>query len=123
MATVTIQLVVTVADDAGRTLAAVLAPALREALADLARPPATSQRDSHNPQFAGHPLPQDQGQLIDTRAVAALLNVSVRHVATMVAAGRVPPPIRIGHAVRWSRERITRWIADGCPPMGERNGG
>ena len=118
MATLSIQLTVTLGDDAVRTLAAILAPALGQALADAGAANRAARRPDTSPLFAGQPVPQDQGLLIDTREVAALLNVSARHVATMVRAGRVPPPIRIGHAVRWSRERLTQWIADGCPAVG-----
>jgi predicted DNA-binding transcriptional regulator AlpA len=119
MATVTIQLTVTFGDEATKALAAALAPALREAMANAGRAAAANRRDAHNPLFAGQLAPEDQGLLIGSREVAALLNVSERHVAAMVQVGRVPPPIRIGHVVRWSRERVSRWIADGCPPPGE----
>jgi predicted DNA-binding transcriptional regulator AlpA len=123
MATVTIQLTVTFGDDAAATLAAVLAPALREVMADAGRAGAAGRREAHIPLFAGQPVPEDQGLLIDSREVAALLGVSARHLATVVKAGQVPPPIRIGRAVRWSRERITRWVADGCPAVGATGAG
>ena len=32
--------------------------------------------------------------------------------------GGMPPPLRIGRAIRWSREVILKWIADGCPKVG-----
>jgi len=53
--------------------------------------------------------------LLDVRGVAALCDCSPRHVYRMVDAGRMPPPVRLGALVRWSRPTIEAWIADGCP--------
>lgn len=54
-------------------------------------------------------------QLLDVKAVAALLGCSVRHVYRMADAGNLPAPVHIGHLVRWSRQVIESWIAQGCP--------
>ena len=56
-------------------------------------------------------------QLLDVRAVAQLLNCSPRHVYRMADAGKMPPPVRIGVLVRWSRKSIDDWIAGGCRPV------
>ncbi len=40
-------------------------------------------------------------QLLDTPAVAAIYRISIRSVPRLVEAGVIPPPIRIGRAVRW----------------------
>lgn len=56
-------------------------------------------------------------QLLDVRAVAALLGCSPRHVYRLADAGKMPAPVRLGALVRWSRQAIEAWIADGCPPV------
>jgi excisionase family DNA binding protein len=55
-------------------------------------------------------------QLLDVRAVAALLDCSTRHVYRLSDAGRMPPPVRLGALVRWRRQDIDGWLADGCKP-------
>lgn len=40
-------------------------------------------------------------QLLDTPAVAEIYRISIRSVPRLVEAGVIPPPIRIGRAVRW----------------------
>jgi excisionase family DNA binding protein len=52
--------------------------------------------------------------LLDVRAVAAMLDCSVRHVYRLSDAGRMPPPLRLGALVRWRRQDIEDWIAAGC---------
>jgi excisionase family DNA binding protein len=55
--------------------------------------------------------------LLDVRAVATLLDCSPRHVYRLADAGRMPAPVRIGALVRWRRQDIDRWLADGCPAV------
>ncbi len=55
-------------------------------------------------------------QLLDVRAVAALLGCSARHVYRLADAGHMPPPVRLGALVRWPRQTIEDWIAAGCKP-------
>jgi excisionase family DNA binding protein len=52
--------------------------------------------------------------LLDVRAVARLLCCSVRHVYRLADGGRMPPPVKLGALVRWSRQSIEEWIANGC---------
>jgi excisionase family DNA binding protein len=59
--------------------------------------------------------------LLDVRAVARMLGCSWRHVHRMADAGRMPPPVRLGAAVRFRRSDLVAWIADGCRPV--RRGG
>lgn len=62
-------------------------------------------------------------QLLDVRAVAALLDCSPRHVYRLADAGRMPPPLRLGSLVRWRRTDMETWLAQGCPrvrPVGGR---
>ena len=54
--------------------------------------------------------------LLDIRAVAALLNCSVRHVHRLRDAGRMPQPVKLGSLSRWRRGELEEWIAAGCPP-------
>lgn len=47
--------------------------------------------------------------------VAKLLDVSERHVWALHASGRLPRPIRLGRAVRWSADELRDWLAAGAP--------
>jgi excisionase family DNA binding protein len=55
--------------------------------------------------------------LLDVRAVAEMLRCSPRHVYRLADAGRMPPPLKLGALVRWSRQSIEDWIAGGCKPI------
>jgi excisionase family DNA binding protein len=55
--------------------------------------------------------------LLDVQQVAALLNCSSRHIYRLSDAGRMPPPVRLGALVRWSRSSIEEWLRDGCQPV------
>jgi excisionase family DNA binding protein len=63
------------------------------------------------------PVRDYQAALLNVRAVARLLDCSQRHVYRLADAGRMPPPVRIGALVRWSRLDIDQWIAAGCPSV------
>ena len=65
--------------------------------------------------------PERDSCLLDVRAVAAMLACSARHVYRLADAGRMPPPIKLGALVRWSRFSVNTWLAEGCPPC--RKGG
>jgi excisionase family DNA binding protein len=52
--------------------------------------------------------------------VAALLQVSKRHVWRMHDAGRMPAAVRLGRLVRWPKALIDDWVRDGCPPQPRR---
>ena len=53
--------------------------------------------------------------LLDRQAVAALLGCSAKHVVRLADSGRMPAPVRLGWLVRWRRDDIARWVAEGCP--------
>lgn len=53
--------------------------------------------------------------LLDVREVAKLLGCSSRHVYRLTDLGAMPKPIKLGALVRWSRQTIHQWIANGCP--------
>ncbi len=59
-------------------------------------------------------LPSQPAMLTAT-GVAAMLACSPRTVYRLVDAGRIPPPAKIGGMVRWPRELLEQWIAEGCP--------
>lgn len=56
-------------------------------------------------------------ELLDVRAVAAMLDCSPRHVYRLADAGRMPKPRRLGQLVRWSRRELEQWIDAGCPAV------
>jgi len=47
--------------------------------------------------------------------MADLLGCTQRTVANLLAAGRIPKPVRLGRLVRWPVSQVDEWIADGCP--------
>ena len=55
--------------------------------------------------------------LLDVEAFAELLGVSSRHVRRLVDGGRAPQPVRLGGCVRWPRNVVEAWLADGCPTI------
>lgn len=57
--------------------------------------------------------------------VAQLLGVSRAHVWRLHKAGKLPEPVRLGRAVRWSRTEIESWLTAGAParPAWERLNG
>ncbi|MCE9604426.1 MAG: helix-turn-helix domain-containing protein [Planctomycetia bacterium] len=53
--------------------------------------------------------------LLDVRAVAELLGgCSTRHVYRLSDGGKMPPPVRLGALVRWSKPTLDAWLAGGC---------
>jgi predicted DNA-binding transcriptional regulator AlpA len=75
------------------------------------------------------PADAPAAQLLDVRAVAALLDCSPRHIYRMADAGQMPRPVRIGALVRWRRTTgdpttgIEDWITAGCPSCRTAGGG
>lgn len=53
--------------------------------------------------------------MLDVIAVAEMLSVSTRHVRRLADSGAMPRPVKLGALVRWRRDLVERWIADGCP--------
>jgi excisionase family DNA binding protein len=56
-------------------------------------------------------------ELLDVKAVAALLDCSSRHVYRLADAGRMPRPLKLGALVRWRRAELQQWVTDGCRPV------
>jgi len=122
MKTVQVQLTITLDETATNTLAELLAPAIKQAIANSAiesdERKESRLRASQNAIFAGEKPPGDQGLLIDSKVAARLLKVSQRTLWRMHKTGEMPPPIRIGRAVRWSVEVLKKWVEEGCPATG-----
>lgn len=119
MKTVQLQLAITLGEDTAKALAEILSSAIQQAMqqdndADDKKP--ARMRASQNALFGGEKSPEDQGLLIDSRRAAKLLKVSERTLWKMHRTGEIPPPIRIGRAVRWSLEGLKQWVESGCPP-------
>lgn len=60
---------------------------------------------------------QAPAELLDVRAVAALLDCSPRTVYRLADSGRMPRPLKVGALVRWRRADVLAWIDDGCEPV------
>ena len=54
-------------------------------------------------------------QLLNAKALAQILALSKRQIHRLDSSGRLPIPIRIGGAVRWSASEISDWLAAGAP--------
>jgi prophage regulatory protein len=67
-------------------------------------------------------IPAALPPLLDIDAVADMLGVSSRHVRRLADAGKCPQPVRLGGCVRWPRQVVEAWIADGCPNCRKRSG-
>ena len=65
----------------------------------------------------------DSARLLNVVAIAAMLNVSSRHVYRLADAGRMPRSIKLGGSVRWDRKAIESWIHSGCQSVESRQGG
>jgi len=53
--------------------------------------------------------------LVSAQTLAKRLGVSVRTLWRLRGGGKLPPPIRLGGAVRWRTAEIDAWIEAGCP--------
>ena len=47
--------------------------------------------------------------------VGRIFNLSKRQIFRLNSSGKIPAPIRIGGAVRWSAGEISAWLAAGAP--------
>ena len=61
--------------------------------------------------------PTTKPAMMTVGEIATQLSVSLITVWRWRDAGRMPAPIKIGAIVRWRRDDIERWIADGCLDM------
>ena len=67
--------------------------------------------------------PPDDGledvKLLNAKALAGCLSVSVRQLHRMNKAGLIPAPLRIGGVVRWREREISEWMKCGAPERSE----
>ena len=68
-----------------------------------------------NTEPAGNQVHLNHARAIDAKQLAEVLGLSVRTVRRLDSSGKLPRPLRIGGAVRWSLEEIAAWMAAGCP--------
>lgn len=52
---------------------------------------------------------------VDAKRLAQMLGLSVRTIRAMDCAGKLPRPLRFGHAVRWNFDDIRSWLTAGAP--------
>jgi predicted DNA-binding transcriptional regulator AlpA len=56
----------------------------------------------------------DAAVLLTVSDVAGMLRTSTKTVKRWSALGVMPRPRKIRHSVRYAREEIEKWIANGC---------
>lgn len=61
------------------------------------------------------PAPTVEPLAVDAKVLATMLGLSVRTIRAMDAAGKLPRPVRLGHAVRWPLRIIEDWLDAGAP--------
>jgi len=54
-------------------------------------------------------------QLLSAKTLGEMLSLSKRQIFRLNSCGKIPAPIRIGGAVRWSAEEISAWLAASAP--------
>jgi prophage regulatory protein len=74
--------------------------------------------------MVGDPAPAGAPLLVREKDLPGLLAMSRANVRRLMAAGRFPPPIRLGaHLVAWRTADLAAWVAAGCPPIDAGGGG
>lgn len=61
--------------------------------------------------------------LLDVKQTAGVINASTRTVYRLTDAGKMPRPVKLGALVRWRRDELAAWIAEGCPAVDTKAGG
>lgn len=54
-------------------------------------------------------------QLFSAKELAKMLSLSKRQIFRLNSCGKLPTPIRISGAVRWSAKEISAWLAASAP--------
>ena len=62
--------------------------------------------------------PASPSSLLSVSQISKILGCSPRHARRLADTGRMPRPVKLGALVRWSRQEIEDWIAQGCPANG-----
>ena len=58
-------------------------------------------------------------QTLDIKQFASFLGCSTMSIRRLVAAGKAPPPLRVGKLLRWPCAVVEAWVDRGCPPVTE----
>lgn len=58
-----------------------------------------------------------KAELLSCKAVAGMLDISIRQVWRMRDGGLLPAPVKLGGSVRWRRADLESWIEAGCPDV------
>lgn len=61
------------------------------------------------------PVQEDALRLLTAKTLGDMLSLSKRQIFRLNSCGKIPSPLRIGGAVRWSAEEISAWLAAGAP--------
>ncbi len=54
-------------------------------------------------------------QLLNAKALGQLLSLSKQQIFRLNSCAKIPRPLRIGGAIRWSAEEINSWLSAGAP--------
>lgn len=54
-------------------------------------------------------------KLLSAEAVGEMLSLSRRQIFRLNSCGKIPAPLRIGGAVRWSAQELSAWLAASAP--------
>ncbi len=128
MKTIQVQLAIKLDEAAAKTLAELLAPAIKQAVGattdeDVEKKNARLRASQHAI-FGGEKPPEDQGLLIDSKEAAKLLKVSPRTLWRMQSAGGMPAPTGVCSSTEFApgtRRRCT-WGNPACLRVGAEPG-
>lgn len=59
-------------------------------------------------------------ELLKIREVARMTSLGRSTIRKHEAMGLFPKHIKINGALRWRRQEVESWIANGCPPVGDK---
>jgi len=68
--------------------------------------------------IAGKESSVTPSRMLGKMEIATLLGCSIHHLDRMVEEGRVPRPVKFGALARWPSAAFAKWMAAGCPVVG-----
>ena len=57
----------------------------------------------------------EEAVLLTKAEAMTLLNLRRSTFDSYRHAGWIPPPLQLGNLLRWEKEKLLTWVADGCP--------
>lgn len=75
----------------------------------------TAPTASATAQATEYPQLRAEVEILTINELASLMRCSTRTVRRQIDLGRIPRPFRFGALLRWPRQQIIAWIAQGCP--------